>query len=84
MSSRNFSEYMRKCINIAIEMLRNPLILCLDEPLTGLSYSDAKRLMNLLKEEVYSGKLVLMTVHLPTLEIYKFYDRICLLITMDI
>ena len=79
LNSRNFSEYMRKCINIAIEMLRNPLILCLDEPLTGLSYTDAKRLMNLLKEEVYSGKLVIMTVHLPTLEIFKFYDKIWLI-----
>jgi ABC-type multidrug transport system ATPase subunit len=79
LNSRNFSEYMRKCVNIAIEMLRNPLILCLDEPLTGLPYSDAKRLMNLLKEEVYCGKLVVMTVHLPTLEIYRFYDRIWLI-----
>jgi ABC-type multidrug transport system ATPase subunit len=79
LSSRNFSMYMRKCINIGFEMLRNPLILCLDEPLTGLSYTDAKRLMNLLKEEVYSGKLVVMTVHLPTLEIYRFYDRILII-----
>jgi ABC-type multidrug transport system ATPase subunit len=78
MSSRDFNLYTRKCVNIAVEMLRNPFILCLDEPLTGLSYSDAKRLMNLLKEEVYSGKLVVMTVHLPTLEIYKFYDKVWL------
>jgi ABC transport system ATP-binding/permease protein len=79
LKGRKFSEYMRKCINIALEMLRNPLILCLDEPLTGLSYSDAKRLMNLLKEEVYAGKLVIMTVHLPTIEIYKLYDSIWLI-----
>jgi ABC-type multidrug transport system ATPase subunit len=79
LSSRNFSMYMRKCINIGFEMLRNPLILCLDEPLTGLSYTDAKRLMNLLKEEVNSGKLVVMTVHLPTLEIFRFYDRILII-----
>jgi ABC-type multidrug transport system ATPase subunit len=78
LNSRNFSIYMRTCTNIAIEMLRNPMILCLDEPLTGLSYTDAKRLMNLLKEEVYSGKLVLMTVHLPSIEIYKLYDKIWL------
>ena len=37
LNNRNFSEYTRKSINIAIEMLRNPLIICLDEPLTGLS-----------------------------------------------
>ena len=79
LNNRNFTEYNRKCINIAIELLRKPLILCLDEPLTGLSYSDAKSLMNLLKEEVYSGMLVIMTVHLPTLEIFRFYDKIWLI-----
>jgi len=79
LNSRIFSMYMRKCINVAIEMLRNPLILCIDEPLTGLSYTDAKRLMNLLKEEAYSGRLVVMTVHLPTLEIYKLFDKIWLI-----
>ncbi len=78
-NNRTLNEFTQKCINIAIEMLRNPLILCLDEPLTGLSYYDAKRMMNLLKEEAYSGKLVIMTVHLPTLEIFKLYDKIWLI-----
>jgi len=77
-NNRTLNEFTQKCINIAIEMLRNPLIICLDEPLTGLSYYDAKRMMNLLKEEAYSGKLVIMTVHLPTLEIFKLYDKIWL------
>ncbi|MCB8998821.1 MAG: ATP-binding cassette domain-containing protein [Bacteroidales bacterium] len=79
LNNRNLTEYMRKCINLGIEMLRNPMILCLDEALTGLPYSDAKRLMSLLKEEVFAGTLVIMTVNLPTLEIFRFFDSIWLI-----
>ncbi|MGC9343833.1 MAG: ABC transporter permease, partial [Bacteroidales bacterium] len=73
------SDFQRICLRIAIEMIRNPYILFLDEPLSGLSFSDTKRLLSILKEETQKGKLVILTSQLPTSEIYNMFDKIWLI-----
>ena len=60
-------------------MLRNPYILFLDEPLSGLSYSDSRRFFSMLKEEAYKGKLIFITSPLPTAELFNMFDRIWLI-----
>ena len=49
----------RKRINIALELVREPYILFVDEPTSGLSSVDSEIVINLLKEQTYKGKLVM-------------------------
>ena len=69
----------RKRLNIALELIREPLVLFLDEPTSGLSSSDTERLMNLLKEQTYKGRLIVLTIHQPSSDVYKLFDRLWLL-----
>ena len=69
----------RKRLNIALELIREPLVLFLDEPTSGLSSSDTERLMNLLKEQTCRGRLIVLTIHQPSSDVYKLFDRLWLL-----
>lgn len=69
----------RKRLNIALELIREPAVLFLDEPTSGLSSSDSERVINLLKEQTYKGKLVVVNIHQPSSDIFKLFDRLWLL-----
>jgi ABC transport system ATP-binding/permease protein len=66
----------RKRLNIALELIREPTILFADEPTSGLSSVDSETVMNLLKEQTYRGKLVIINIHQPGSEIYKMFDKV--------
>ena len=61
----------RKRLNIALELMREPSILFVDEPTSGLSSSDSEKVMALLKRQVLKGKLVIINIHQPNSDIYK-------------
>jgi ABC-type multidrug transport system ATPase subunit len=69
----------RKRINIALELMREPSILFVDEPTSGLSSVDSEMVMNLLKDLTYKGKLVIVNIHQPSSEIYKMFDKIMII-----
>jgi ABC-type multidrug transport system ATPase subunit len=69
----------RKRVNIALELLRQPTILFVDEPTSGLSSVDSDTVMNLLKEQTYKGKLVIVNIHQPGSDIYKMFDKIMII-----
>lgn len=69
----------RKRLNIALELIREPSILFVDEPTTGLSSRDSETVMDLLRELSLKGKLVFVVIHQPSSEIYKMFDNIMLL-----
>lgn len=69
----------RKRLNIALELIREPTVLFVDEPTSGLSSVDAEVVMNLLKEQTYKGRLVITTIHQPGSDIYKMFDRIMIM-----
>jgi len=69
----------RKRVNIALELVREPTILFVDEPTSGLSSVDSEIVMNLLKEQTYKGKLVIVNIHQPGSDIYKMFDRIMII-----
>jgi len=66
----------RKRLNIALELMREPSILFVDEPTSGLSSMDSEKVMNLLKRQTIKGKLVIVNVHQPSSDIYKLFDRV--------
>lgn len=69
----------RKRLNIALELIREPTILFVDEPTSGLSSVDSEIVMNLLKEQTYNGKLVVINIHQPGSDIYKMFDKIMII-----
>ncbi len=66
----------RKRLNIALELMREPAILFVDEPTSGLSSMDSEMVMFLLKELTLKGKLVIINIHQPSSEIFKLFDKL--------
>ena len=69
----------RKRLNIALELIREPLVLFLDEPTSGLSSRDAENLMDLLRDLTLKGKLIFTVIHQPSSEIFKMFDKVVIL-----
>ena len=69
----------RKRLNIALELIREPAVLFLDEPTSGLSSADTEKVINLLKELTFKGKLIIVNIHQPSSDVYKLFDRLWLL-----
>ncbi|RPH34403.1 MAG: ATP-binding cassette domain-containing protein [Bacteroidales bacterium] len=69
----------RKRLNIAIELLREPGILFVDEPTSGLSSMDSERVILMLKKQTFKGKIVFANIHQPSSDIFKLFDKIIVL-----
>lgn len=69
----------RKRLNIALELMREPSILFVDEPTSGLSSIDSEKVMMLLKRQVLKGKLVIINIHQPNSDIYKLLDKLLII-----
>ncbi len=69
----------RKRLNIGLELLREPTILYVDEPTSGLSSRDSENIMDLLKELSLRGKMVFVVIHQPSSDIYKMFDTLLVL-----
>lgn len=76
---KTISGGQRKRLNIALELIREPAILFLDEPTSGLSSTDTEKVVNILKELTYKGKLIVVNIHQPSSDVYKLFDRLWLL-----
>ena len=71
----------RKRLNIALELIREPSILFVDEPTSGLSSRDSENVMDLLRELTLKGKLIFVVIHQPSSQIYKMFDKMIILDT---
>jgi len=69
----------RKRLNIALELIREPAVLFVDEPTSGLSSMGSEKVMLLLKEQALKGRLVVVNIHQPYSDIYKLLDRLLIL-----
>lgn len=76
---KTISGGQRKRLNIALELIREPQVLFVDEPTSGLSSRDSERIMDLLKELALRGKLIFVVIHQPSSDIFKLFDNLILL-----
>ena len=76
---KTISGGQRKRLNIALELIREPSVLFVDEPTSGLSSRDSENIMDLLKELTLKGKLVFVVIHQPSSAIFKMFDKLFLL-----
>jgi ABC transport system ATP-binding/permease protein len=77
--NKKVSGGQRKRLNIGLELMREPVVLFVDEPTSGLSSFDSEKVMNLLKNQSLSGKLVFAIIHQPSSDILKMFDKLWLL-----
>jgi ABC-2 type transport system ATP-binding protein len=73
-----FSKGMRQKVALAGALVHDPMLIILDEPLTGLDAGSARQVKNVLRERVAAGGTVIMTTHI--LEVAeRMADRIGLI-----
>ena len=73
---KTISGGQRKRLNVALELIREPSILYVDEPTSGLSSMDSEKVMLLLKQQARKGKLVIVNIHQPSSDIFKLFDKL--------
>ena len=76
---KTISGGQRKRLNIALELVREPEVLFVDEPTSGLSSRDSENIMNLLKDMTFKGKLIFVVIHQPSSDIFKLFDRLLII-----
>ncbi|MCE9538332.1 MAG: ATP-binding cassette domain-containing protein, partial [Bacteroidetes bacterium] len=76
---KTISGGQRKRLNIALELIREPSVLFVDEPTSGLSSRDSENIMDLLKELSLKGKLIFVVIHQPSSDIFKMFDKLLIL-----
>lgn len=69
----------RKRLNIALELIREPGVLFVDEPTSGLSSRDSEIIIDLLKTLALKGKIVFVVIHQPSSDIFKVFDKLLIL-----
>ena len=76
---KTISGGQRKRLNIGLELIREPSVLFVDEPTSGLSSRDSENIMDLLKELSLKGKLIFVVIHQPSSDIFKMFDKLQIL-----
>ncbi|MBU0489157.1 MAG: ATP-binding cassette domain-containing protein [Bacteroidetes bacterium] len=76
---KKISGGQRKRLNIGLELLREPSILFVDEPTSGLSSRDSENVMELLRELTLRGKLIFAVIHQPSSDIFKMFDNVVII-----
>lgn len=72
---KGISGGQRKRVNLALELLTEPALLCLDEPTSGLASEDALNVVRLLRRLADGGRTILLTIHQPSLQAYRLLDN---------
>lgn len=76
---KTISGGQRKRLNIALELIREPAVLFVDEPTSGLSSRDSENIMDLLKQLTLKGRLIFVVIHQPSSEIFKMFTELFIL-----
>ncbi len=77
--NKKLSGGQRRRLNIALELVLNPVIIILDEPTSGLSSKDSENIAEFLCDLKEQNKIILCTIHQPNATVFKAFDRILLL-----
>jgi ABC-type multidrug transport system ATPase subunit len=72
---KGISGGQRRRVSIAIELVRDPSIIFLDEPLSGLDSRVSVSLVEFLQELAQSGRTVAFSYHQPSVEVCSVIDN---------
>lgn len=77
---RGISGGEQRRVTIAIQLLKDPEIILLDEPTSGLDSHTARYLVSNLRDLAHNmNKMVLLTIHQPSSDIFSMFDQIGIL-----
>lgn len=76
---RGVSGGEKKRCCIAMELVNEPPILFLDEPTTGLDSVNAEDVVLCMKELAKRNKLVISTIHQPSVDLLKMFDKVIIM-----
>ena len=68
----------RKRVNIAMELIKDVDLILMDEPTSGLSSVDSEKIIDLLKDIVKDGKIILTVIHQPSSSMYQKFNQVIL------
>jgi len=68
----------RKRVNIAMELIKDVDLILIDEPTSGLSSVDSEKIIDLLKDIVNDGKIILTVIHQPSSSMYQKFSQVIL------
>jgi len=77
--SKHIQPGQRRMINIALELLREPQILLVDNALSGLGMADAAKVIKILHDYSFKGNLVITTISQADSNTFRFFDKIWIL-----
>jgi ABC transport system ATP-binding/permease protein len=77
--SKHIQPGQRRMINIALELLREPQILLVDNALSGLGMADASKVIKILHDYSFRGNLVITTISQSDSSTFRFFDKIWIL-----
>ncbi|XP_063681708.1 protein white-like [Bolinopsis microptera] len=69
----------RKTLALGLEMLEDPLIIFLDEPVKGMEPRPANRMLRQIKEQASPNQCTLVALSQPSSEAFALLDKICLM-----
>jgi ATP-binding cassette subfamily G (WHITE) protein 2 len=76
---RGLSGGEKRRVCIALEIISNPFILMMDEPLSGLDSYNAEIVLRILRKMADKGKIIIITVHQPSDLLFSLFNRIILM-----
>ncbi|MDY0151712.1 MAG: ATP-binding cassette domain-containing protein, partial [Candidatus Cloacimonas sp.] len=77
--NKRLSGGQRRRLNIALELILNPMIVVLDEPTSGLSSKDSENIAEFLGELKEQNKIIFCTIHQPNATVFRAFDQVLLL-----
>ena len=77
--NRGVSGGEKKRCCVAMELVNEPPILFLDEPTTGLDSVNAEDVVLCMKELAKNNKIVISTIHQPSVDLLKMFDRLIIM-----
>ncbi|KAJ0028883.1 hypothetical protein Pint_35518 [Pistacia integerrima] len=72
---RGISGGERRRVSIGVDIVHDPILLFLDEPISGLDSTSAFMIVKVLKRIAKSGSIVIMSIHQPSYRILSLLDR---------
>ncbi|XWS55739.1 hypothetical protein CRYUN_Cryun09bG0026400 [Craigia yunnanensis] len=76
---RGISGGERRRVSIGIDIIHDPILLFLDEPISGLDSTSAYKVIKVLQRIAQSGSIVIMSIHQPSSRIVGLLDRMIFL-----
>ncbi|MBN2480250.1 MAG: ATP-binding cassette domain-containing protein [Bacteroidales bacterium] len=77
--SKRLQPGQRRMLNIALELLREPQILLVDNALYGLGMADASKVIKILHDYSFYGNLVITTISQAGSHTFNYFDKIWIL-----